>query len=244
MPKAGELLYYDRIGDAARAYAAAKPYSDTDRGRMFMQIGAILELMPPPPARVLECGCGAGWLTKIFARCGYDTLGVDVAPRAIELAQGTPVYADEGAATFEVGDCESLAYAEEFDVVVYFDALHHCIDEQAAIDAAWRALKPGGMLIASETAHGHSVRSRHVAEEYDVTEKDMPPSTVVRLGKRAGFRTSRIYPRADRWGTIHFSRPRENEMWLVRAARWLRPLASLALVTFGKRNHGIAVLTK
>jgi 2-polyprenyl-3-methyl-5-hydroxy-6-metoxy-1,4-benzoquinol methylase len=38
----------------------------------------VLEQLPPPPARVLEVGCGEeGGLVATLAGAGYDVLGVD-----------------------------------------------------------------------------------------------------------------------------------------------------------------------
>jgi len=33
--------------------------------------------LPPPPARVLDVGCGQGALTTALAVDGYDVLGID-----------------------------------------------------------------------------------------------------------------------------------------------------------------------
>src|SRR5947209_446007 len=151
MPRAGELTYYEAIGEHGRRHALDKPFSNVDRGRTFMQVGAILELLPPPPARILEGGCGTGWLAKILQHCGYEVVGIDVSPLAIELARLNPTFREAAVPDFEVGDCEHLRYEEEFDVVLFFDALHHSVDEQAALHCAYRALKPGGIFVASET---------------------------------------------------------------------------------------------
>lgn len=59
---------------------------------------------PTPPGRALDLGCGRGMLTPELARRGYETVGVDIVPRAIEAArqQGYPN------ARYEVGDVTAL----------------------------------------------------------------------------------------------------------------------------------------
>ena len=60
MAKQDEIEYMDRLSDKMVAHAVDKPFSDSNRGGLLMELGAVLALMPRPPARVLECGCGTG----------------------------------------------------------------------------------------------------------------------------------------------------------------------------------------
>jgi SAM-dependent methyltransferase len=246
MPRHGELTYYQAIGEEGVRHALAKPFSDSGRGLHLMQVGAVLDLLPPVPARVLECGCGTGWLSQIIQKCGYDVVGADVSPHAIELARANPVYNGLTPPEFVVADSEHLPFEGAFDAVVFFDSLHHSIDEQAAVNSAYRALKPGGVLIASETPPGHHAEAQQVAERYDVTEKDMPPRLVVRLGRRAGFRKWRVYPRPDEFGRFMFSCRRAVPTWRSRlmTTRPFNWLMTLALCTVLRRKYGITAMWK
>jgi SAM-dependent methyltransferase len=245
MPRDGELTYYHVIGEAGRRHAMAKPFSDDTRGLMLMQVGAVLDLLPLPPARVLECGCGTGWLSGILQRCGYRVVGADVSPYAIELCRAAPVFDDLPRPEFVVADSEQLPFDGEFDAVVFFDSLHHSVDEQAAVSAAYRALKPDGVMIASETGPGHHDKSLEVEAHFGVTEKDMPPWRIVRLGRRAGFRRRRVYPRADEIGKYLFGRHAAGN-WLtrLRAVPPFNWLVTLALCSVLRRSYGIAVMWK
>lgn len=245
MPRPGELVYYDVIGDEGRAHALGKPFTNEDCGLHVMQVGAVLSLLPPPPARVLECGCGTGWLCYLLAKCGYDVVGTDVSPQAVELARANPVFQGFGRPKFVAADSENLPFEDEFDAVIFFDSLHHSINEQRAIDAAYRALKPGGRCIASETAEGHADHSAQIAEQYDVTEKDMPPKLIVKLGKAAGFRKSRVYIRPDVLGRFIFHPVRPSDSFKIRLMkRWpFRWFAQLALGLM-RRKNGLVLLEK
>src|SRR3954471_14277614 len=128
-PRPGELTYYERIGESGRRHALGKPFSDDDCGLYLLRAGALFALLPPPPARILDCGCGTGWLSYFLARRGYDVVGTDVSPDAIGLAQTHRLFSAGAAPQFMVGDSESLTFANEFDAVVFFDSLHHSIDE-------------------------------------------------------------------------------------------------------------------
>jgi SAM-dependent methyltransferase len=246
MPRAGELTYYEAIGAANRTHALNKPFSDEQAGPMLMQVGAILALLPPPPARVLECGCGTGWLSQLLQKSGYRVTGTDVSPNAIDLARNSPMFHGVEPPQFVVADAEQLPFDSLFDAVVFFDALHHAVDEQAAINAAHRALKPGGVCIASETGPGHAENSREVVERFDVTEKDMPPRRILQLGRAAGFSKMQVVPRADEIGRRLFSRRAPAQGFVRQLLRvWPLNYIELAvLLLFRKRSYGITLLWK
>jgi SAM-dependent methyltransferase len=240
----GELTYYEQIGEDGLRSALSKPFSEARRGLHLMEIGAVFSLLPPPPARVLECGCGTGWLTCFLAKSGYQAVGIDVSEFAIRAATENPLFAESVRPEFVVGDCEALEYRDEFDAVIFYESLHHSVDEQKAVCCAYRALRPGGVLIASETGVGHEALWRDVAERYDVTEKDMPPRRILELGAAAGFRRRLVYPRGDHVGRLLYCKPLSP--WKAAAASvWpLKYLAVLFAVMFGKRNYGLVVMYK
>ena len=75
--------------------------------------------------------------------------------------------------------------------------MHHAVDEVKAIQSAFDALKPGGMLITVEPGKGHANSKSSLAARanYGVTEKDMPPSLIITVGKQVGFRNYEVYER-------------------------------------------------
>src|SRR5215212_7726353 len=61
----------------------------------------------PPPGRLIAVGCGRGHDAILFARAGFDVLGIDFAPRAVAAARARA--ADGGvAARFEQHDLFDL----------------------------------------------------------------------------------------------------------------------------------------
>jgi SAM-dependent methyltransferase len=238
MPRPGELTYYDRIGEEGRRHSAGKPFSDDECGLYLLRAGALFSLLPPPPARVLDCGCGAGWLSYFLAQRGYQVVGTDVSADAIAIARAHPTFHDGPAPSFAVADTEALTYDAEFDAVVFFDSLHHAIDEAAAMRSAWRALKRGGVCIALEPGRGHARKSRAVDAAYDVTDKDMPPSRICRLGREAGFTRSRVAPAPQHLGKALYARPGSTRF------RLLRHLMVEAILFWQRWRCGIAILWK
>jgi SAM-dependent methyltransferase len=196
MAKQGEIDYLKNIGDAGVRHAIRKPYGDADCDRLLMEIGMVLALLPPPPARLLDLGCGTGWTSALLARRGYDVVAVDISTDMIEYARQNPDARVSANLQFEVSDYEDLRFRDEFDCVVFFDALHHAVDEKLAISRAHAALKPGGTCVACEPGKGHqdAESSREAVRKWNVTEKDMPPDKIISMAREAGFREFRVYP--------------------------------------------------
>ena len=238
MPRPGEFTYYDRIGTENREHAVNKPFSEARRGELLMEVGAVFLLLPPPPCRVLECGCGPGWLTSFLAKSGYHAVGQDVNSQAVELANTQALFqVAPRKPDFVICDYERLPFTDEFDAVVFFDSLHHALDLEGAIAGAFRALKTGGKLIASEPGVGHAAAAREVVEQYDVTDRDTPPSLTLSLGLKAGFSKGRIFPHAALVGrSLYQDRPG--------LLGHIVPVGLAAFHTTLARRNGIIVLVK
>jgi SAM-dependent methyltransferase len=77
-------------------------------------------------SKVLDVGCGTGEHTILLTRLGYDVLGVDAAPTAIEQARANA--AEKGVdARFEVADAMNLGGEPVYDTIVD-SALFHIFD--------------------------------------------------------------------------------------------------------------------
>jgi SAM-dependent methyltransferase len=226
MAKSGEIEYLRNLGEAGVWHAANKPFSDPGCARYLAEIGAILALLPPPPARLLDLGCGTGWTSVFFARVGYEVVGVDISPDMIDQAEANRAQAGLDRLDFAVSDYEEMAFDDEFDAAVFYDALHHAVDGRAAVAGAYRALKGGGMCVTSEPGQGHhlSPEARAAVHRYNVTEKEMPPRRVIELGRAAGFTSFRVYPHAF---DLHHNLYRRDPDAAAPPSRWPRWLKRL-----------------
>ena len=64
MGKAGEIDFLKNFGPDAVKFAMEKPFSDPNCWRYFLELGALMGLLPPPPGRLLDLGCGTGWTSR------------------------------------------------------------------------------------------------------------------------------------------------------------------------------------
>lgn len=187
--KQGEIDYMQKIGEEGALGAYDKPFSHFTCSKNLVDLGIIMALLPQPPARLLDLGCGTGWTSAFFARRGYRVTGQDIAPDMIRFAERNRARYEAKDLEFVVSDYETLNFPEPFDCAVFYDSLHHAVDERAALASVYRALRPGGVLITHEPGAGHSKSpdSIRAMELYGVTEKDMPPSHIRDLCLEIGF---------------------------------------------------------
>jgi ubiquinone/menaquinone biosynthesis C-methylase UbiE len=99
-----------------------------------------------PGTRLLDVACGTGNLALPAARLGALVTGVDIAPNLIEQARQKAA-SESLSAKFDVGDAESLPYADEsFDAVVtMFGAMFAPRPEVAAAEIK-RVCRSGGLI--------------------------------------------------------------------------------------------------
>ena len=109
-----------------------------------------------PDAEVLDVGAGGGWTTIFLAEAGYQPLGVDIAPASVEIGRQRAQRVDVSA-RFEVADMDELALDEQFDVVIFFDALHHTARQFEVITRAVAHLRPKGWVVFGEPSWLHAI---------------------------------------------------------------------------------------
>lgn len=137
---------------ASDEYAEADPYSvEENLTGPFHQrrIDLTLELLgnTDRPGRILDVGCGEGYITGIIKRAfpDADVHGMDYSLSAIRKA-----HADFPDISFSVADATQPSYPTgPFDVVVFNNLWEHVTDPIALVRRAKEVLRPGGFVIIS-----------------------------------------------------------------------------------------------
>jgi len=98
-------------------------------------------------SRVLDIGCGGGFLAEEFAALGCLVTGIDPAPASIVTARahaaGRGLRID-----YLVGAGEELPFPDAaFDVACCCDVLEHVADVDRVVGEAARVLRPGGTYL-------------------------------------------------------------------------------------------------
>jgi SAM-dependent methyltransferase len=124
-------------------------------GRGQLELRRVQQLLrralPAPPARVLDIGGGPGTHAAWLAADGYDVQLIDLVPELV--AQARRLAGDPPAFKARRGDARELGEPDESaDAALLLGPLYHLperADRQRALEHAWRALRPGGLLAAA-----------------------------------------------------------------------------------------------
>jgi SAM-dependent methyltransferase len=97
--------------------------------------------------RVLDIGCGNGYVLWHYARRGAHVHGVDITETALALSRRRFELGGLKA-EFRLTDGNRLPYPDRhFDIVCSMGVLHHIEDPRPMLAEARRVLRPGGRLI-------------------------------------------------------------------------------------------------
>jgi 2-polyprenyl-3-methyl-5-hydroxy-6-metoxy-1,4-benzoquinol methylase len=145
-----------------------------DRYRTELTDRAVLEAIGPCAGlRILDAGCGEGYLARALASLGADVVGVDACQGLIDAAEDLPSQGP-GCASFTRASVDALPLRDaSFDLVVCNHLFSHLHDPSRAIGEFGRVLRGSGRLVIL-TLHpcfytGNSERGANVsvpASEY------------------------------------------------------------------------------
>lgn len=120
-----------------------------------------------PGMRVLDLGCGAGWLSLELARQGAYVTALDISPSNLALGRymaetnarnfpylyqgfaGVPCRLESfGGVEYDFADLNNVTLPHaEYDVVVVWDSLHHIAGLETLLEQVRLSLKPSGLLL-------------------------------------------------------------------------------------------------
>lgn len=101
--------------------------------------------------RVLDVGCGGGILSDSMARRGADVTGIDLASKALKVAQLHALEAATPNIHYVETSVEALAAEQpaSFDVVTCMEMIEHVPDPASVVRACSTLVKPGGWVFFS-----------------------------------------------------------------------------------------------
>ena len=154
--------YYDRI---APRLVAVESRNWHLQSRMALNLETI-DRYGTPGGRVLDVGCGTGFLLENLAGRGYSGVGIDLSPESVALAQ-------ERLERLGVADrLEAIvgsAYEPPegpFDLIALTDVLEHLEDPRACLRALREVMAPGGLLVISTPNRRSLPGARRFAAEH------------------------------------------------------------------------------
>lgn len=101
--------------------------------------------------QVLDVACGGGRHVVGLARKGYQCTGQDYAPERVEMARKRAARFNVSVALSQ-GDATKIGFEHEFDAVLALNVLFLLPSDEDALKClagAYKALRPGGVLVCS-----------------------------------------------------------------------------------------------
>jgi 2-polyprenyl-6-hydroxyphenyl methylase/3-demethylubiquinone-9 3-methyltransferase len=155
----------------------------------------ITRVLGPASCRVLDLGCGAGFLANYLAARGHAVTGIDTTPENLVVARAHDV---TRSARYDVADACALPYANaSFDVVCAMDLLEHVAEPAKLIDEVGRVLRPGGLFFfhtfnRTKIAHLIVIKGvdwfvHNAPDDLHVIDMFRTPTEVAELCERAGL---------------------------------------------------------
>lgn len=116
-----------------------------------LRLAWIEQIAPLAGRRVLDVGCGGGILADAMARRGADVLGIDLASKALKVAQLHALEAGTERVEYREVAVEALAAEQPkaFDVLTCMEMLEHVPDPASVVRACAALVVPGGSVFFS-----------------------------------------------------------------------------------------------
>src|ERR1700712_1986813 len=115
--------------------------------------------------RILDIGCGTGYLANHIQSLGADVVGTDLSPDMIAKAKESYPNVE-----FAVADASNLKFDKPFDAVFSNAALHWVKDHDGMMRSVYNSLKPGGRFVAEMGGKGNVnlliAATKQVLEKY------------------------------------------------------------------------------
>lgn len=204
-------------------------------------VKSLLSAHFAPPGTLVEGGVGSGRNLLEFRKLGYDVVGFDIMPEAVEHAKRHDLSRVQQHDLAQPWPLEE----ESVSAVVMLDVLEHTEDPVQVLRNAHRVLRPGGGIVLTVPAHpwlfcewdrklghyrrytGQELQAEAQAAELNVTHQSywnafsLPPAIALRT-------VQRLFPR-ERNAEFPRVSPRMNALLLKLAAweRWFQSVIGM-----------------
>lgn len=156
----GGDLSYDEMGNEA--------LNALRIGRLIDVLGTFAD--PAAPSRLLDAGCGKGWVTRALASFGHQVDGIDTSDTAVAGCRRTA--RPDGRDRYHVSRLDEWAPPYLYDGVVSVDVLFHIMEDPvwaASVTNLAQLVRWGGRLVIAdhdlevdhEWGHYQTSRARH-----------------------------------------------------------------------------------
>jgi 2-polyprenyl-3-methyl-5-hydroxy-6-metoxy-1,4-benzoquinol methylase len=125
---------YDSLSEAERQFS-------TQETKFKKYARELLDLLPKGQGKLLDVGCGLGWVVAEAHKRGFDAMGIDQAKPFVVTGK------ERLNANLYLSDLEHFQTEEKFDVVVLKHVLEHVKNADKFLQKAHQLLNKKGLLL-------------------------------------------------------------------------------------------------
>ena len=153
-----------------------------NRANRALYRGIVDELRISPRTKILDIGCGNGYLeTLIVRKCRCLLTGIDISEDMVrKAARANRAHVAAGKMRFQLGDC--------CDAVTTINTIYFWNDAEKGMSEIRRVLKDGGIFYNAVYAREQLDKLFYTKSGFRKYTKD----EYIKLGKKAGFQRIRI----------------------------------------------------
>lgn len=122
--------------------------------------------------KILEVGCGYGYLTYSLHSLGYDVTGIDISKDAINFAK------HNFGSYFSLNSIDTLKKNERFDLIIANELIEHLEDPNNFIKICKSLLSPKGKIVLATP-------NKNYYKKDSIWKTDLPPVHTVWLSKES-----------------------------------------------------------
>lgn len=210
---AGHRTYVEQLTTGGKLWLRTKPFYAPPTEELTLCLRTFAHIVERLNlglrARVLDVGCGPGWLSEFLVRCGYSVTGIDISEDMVEIARDRIASIDgpigenvEPVAEFHAMPVQEMPWSDRFDAAVLYDTMHHFDDEVLTLNVIRKTLVPGGRIYIREGARPApgSEGERQLIDEmehYGTLESPFEPDYLEEVVEKAGFTAIRRFVEFD-----------------------------------------------
>ncbi len=146
------ILSLDKVNvETSGAYAFENVHP---AGHYAYNLPAIRKLLPKGQHKLLDAGCGSGFVSNWLSGLGHKVWGCDYSASGVELAKEHFPDVEYFQADLIAGP-PSIMPEGGYDGIVSVEVIEHLYDPEAFLKNLYSAIRPGGFIILTTPYHGY-----------------------------------------------------------------------------------------
>ncbi|MDZ7715465.1 MAG: class I SAM-dependent methyltransferase [Balneolaceae bacterium] len=149
-----------------------------------------------PAQKMLDIGCGTGYLLKEASQRGLETFGIDISEEAVKISRH-----QSSLSVIKVGRAEALPFKDDtFDHIFCLGSLEHFLDIKKALNEMKRVARQGATFCIMVPNYNYlywKFKPTRGTEQQEINEHLLSLDEWTKIFEDQGFKIQDIYK--DQW---------------------------------------------